>query len=365
MFCSKCGENLAEGSIFCPKCGNKVASDVYGTINSATQPVQSTNSNTFRYIIMGCAVILCILFFTLPLVQCSQDSNYNASGWEIATGTGKLFSENDKGYPLTFLLIVIPVILLIAAFVNVSFAILRYISITGLLAKIVFLIYANSLLNSDKTKGAFELTGFNWLILGIYVGLCAIAFYCAKNESEGIYVQKSISENTKLLLISIIISALIILCLVMFPTVMKGIRGGKQPQVQMYPDQPVQMYPDGSPGQKQTTVTDPSSPYIGRKPIFSWYTDIGTVTTKTKDNYSVSVVMNIGYDTTDTTAYSELSSKKSELQDFVKRYFSGKSADELQNEELLKREIKETLNKRYLETARVRDITFTKFDVMK
>jgi len=122
-------------------------------------------------------------------------------------------------------------------------------------------------------------------------------------------------------------------------------------------------------GKTQTNVTDPSSPYIGRKPIFAWYTDIGTVTTKTRDemSHSVSVVMNIGYDLTDATAYSELSGRKFELQDFVRRYFAGKYAEELkpENEERLKQEIKETLNKRYLETARVRDITFTKFDVME
>jgi len=122
-------------------------------------------------------------------------------------------------------------------------------------------------------------------------------------------------------------------------------------------------------GKTQTNVTDPTSPYIGRKPIFAWYTDIGTVTTRTKDemSHSVSVVMNIGYDQADQTAFSELSGRKFELQDFVRRYFAGKYAEELtpENEERLKQEIKETLNKRYLETARVRDITFTKFDVME
>jgi len=122
-------------------------------------------------------------------------------------------------------------------------------------------------------------------------------------------------------------------------------------------------------GKKQTNVTDPSSPYIGRKPVFEWYTDIGTVTTRTRDEsgYSVSVVMNIGYDKTDVAAYSELSGRKVELQDFVRRYFAGKLAEDLkpENEERLKTEIKETLNKRYLENARVRDIAFTKFDVME
>ena len=118
-------------------------------------------------------------------------------------------------------------------------------------------------------------------------------------------------------------------------------------------------------GKTQTNVTDPQSPYIGRKPIFAWYTDIGTITTRAQDNLSVSVVVNLGYDQADTVAYSELSGRKLELQDFMRQYFSRKSADELQNEEKLKTEIKEQLNKRYLENARVRDITFTKFDVME
>jgi flagellar FliL protein len=130
-------------------------------------------------------------------------------------------------------------------------------------------------------------------------------------------------------------------------------------------------------GKTQTNVTDPSSPYIGRKPVYDWYTDIGTVTTKTRDDpdkaHSVSVVMNIGYDNkTDdqvlnTATYNELSGRKYELQDFVRRYFAQKYADDLkpENEERLKQEIKEQINKRMLENARVRDITFTKFDVME
>jgi len=170
---------------------NNVTRVVSNTNDSVVTSVQSANSKSFRYIIKGCAVILCILFFTLPLVQCSQDNSYNASGWEIATGSGKLFSESKKdGYPLAFLLLIIPIALLIASFVSNSFATLRNISIAGLLAKIIFLIYANSLLNSGENKGAFELTGYSWLVLFIYIGLCVFTFYCAKNENGGNYVQR-------------------------------------------------------------------------------------------------------------------------------------------------------------------------------
>jgi len=128
-------------------------------------------------------------------------------------------------------------------------------------------------------------------------------------------------------------------------------------------------------GKQQTNITDPSSPYIGQKPLFDWYTDIGTVTTKTRDDvtHSVSVVMILGYDkrevdpTSNANTVMELSSRKYELQDFVRRYFASKYADELkpENEDRLKQEIKEQINKRLFDKARIRDITFTKFDVME
>jgi hypothetical protein len=139
-----------------------------------------------KNIVKVSALLLCVLFFTLPLVQCSQDSSLTASCWEIATGTGDLFSRNNSGYPLAFLLIIIPVALLIMAFIGMSFAVLRNISIAGLLAEVIFLLYANSLLNSGEYGGAFELTGFNWLILFIYIGLCGFTFYCAKKGDDNI-----------------------------------------------------------------------------------------------------------------------------------------------------------------------------------
>jgi len=127
------------------------------------------------------------------------------------------------------------------------------------------------------------------------------------------------------------------------------------------------------PGSRSNLKSPPSnsstmSPYTGSRPVFSWYTDIDPITTKTKDKkFSVSVVMYIGYDTDDETAYSELSEKKSVIHSFVQSYFAEKNADELkpENEEMLKQDIKEKLNMRYLETSRVRDIAFTRFDVME
>jgi len=121
-------------------------------------------------------------------------------------------------------------------------------------------------------------------------------------------------------------------------------------------------------GQPQTS-TDVSSPYIGKRPVYSYFTEIGTITTKTRDdiNYSVTVTMNIGFDQGDQVAASELSVRRLELRDFVRNYFSGKYANELrpENEARLKQDIKEILNTRFLDTGKVRIILFDKLDVME
>jgi flagellar FliL protein len=123
-------------------------------------------------------------------------------------------------------------------------------------------------------------------------------------------------------------------------------------------------------GKSQTAVTDPLDPYVGKRPEYAFYTLIGPVTTKTRDtdkNYSVTVEMIIGYDLNNTAAQTELISRQYELRDFVRIYFSGKYASDLQpdNEAKLKSDIRETLNTRFLDTAKARIILFDKFDVME
>ena len=125
-------------------------------------------------------------------------------------------------------------------------------------------------------------------------------------------------------------------------------------------------------GKSQTVVADPESPYMGKRPYYSWYTSIGTVTTKTKDSgdnksYTVTVVMNLGYDQEDQPSGSELSQRQYELRDFTRHYFTGKTAEELQpeNEGRLKQDIREILNTRFFDTAKIRLVVFEKLDVME
>jgi len=123
-------------------------------------------------------------------------------------------------------------------------------------------------------------------------------------------------------------------------------------------------------GKSQTVISDPSSPYVGKRPEYSMYTNIGSITTRTSDYPTASTVtvdMIIGYDKDDANASAELTSRQYELRDFVRRYFTQKTAAQLapEREEELKQEIREQLNTRFLDTARARIILFNKLDVME
>ncbi|MDR1839460.1 MAG: flagellar basal body protein FliL [Treponema sp.] len=121
-------------------------------------------------------------------------------------------------------------------------------------------------------------------------------------------------------------------------------------------------------GKQQTMLSDPSSPYVGKRPEYGYYDSIGSITVRTRDfpvNSSVTVEMIIGFDLGDMTASQELASRRYELRDFVRRYFTGKYAAELapEREEDLKKEIREMLNTRFLDSARARIILFNRLDV--
>jgi flagellar FliL protein len=121
-------------------------------------------------------------------------------------------------------------------------------------------------------------------------------------------------------------------------------------------------------GKSQTQIPGTSEPFVGKRPVYSMYTGIGTINTRTRDerSHNVTIVMIIGYDTDDAESYMELNSRQYELRDFLRNYFSGKYAIELmpENEVRLKQDIKDILNNRFLDTAKVRQINFDRLDVM-
>jgi flagellar FliL protein len=81
------------------------------------------------------------------------------------------------------------------------------------------------------------------------------------------------------------------------------------------------------------------------------------------------VVVNVvlGYDLDDKIAANELTNRLYELKDFMRAFFSSKSAAELrsENEAQLKLQIKEMLNSTLLQDAKVREILFQQLDVVE
>jgi flagellar FliL protein len=121
-------------------------------------------------------------------------------------------------------------------------------------------------------------------------------------------------------------------------------------------------------GGKDQTVIDPTSEYIGTRPQYSTFSLIGQVTTRTRDQTHTAVVdMLIEYDLNNNAAQTELTARVNQLRDFTRQYFAAKYYNELEpeNEDKLKQEIREILNTRYLDTAKVRGILFNKLDVME
>jgi flagellar FliL protein len=121
-------------------------------------------------------------------------------------------------------------------------------------------------------------------------------------------------------------------------------------------------------GKTQTAVTE-TDPYTGKRPQYSWFTTIGVIRTRTKDPTPYSVVVNliIGYDMNDKNGQTELTNRLYELKDFVRNFFSTKTAAELkaENEIGLKQQIKELLNTTILENIKAREILFQQLDVVE
>jgi flagellar FliL protein len=122
-------------------------------------------------------------------------------------------------------------------------------------------------------------------------------------------------------------------------------------------------------GKAQTAVADPTSPYVGKRPEYANYTLIGQITTRTRDRVvtNVTVELILQYDLNNAAAATELTARQYDLRDFVRQYFSGKYAADLapENEPRLKNEIREILNTRLLDTAKIRNVLFLKLDVME
>ena len=109
--------------------------------------------------------------------------------------------------------------------------------------------------------------------------------------------------------------------------------------------------------------------YTASKEILDWYTSLGLIQTRTMEANPASVRVDVvlGYKKEDKATSTEITQRTVELKDFLRRYFTQKTAEELrpQNEENLKIEIRNAINDSILSTSKIKDVRFMQMDVIQ
>ena len=122
-------------------------------------------------------------------------------------------------------------------------------------------------------------------------------------------------------------------------------------------------------GGKNQVSAPVSEEYSARREEYDWYTSIDQIRTQTSDSIpaNVSVTVAFGYKKDDKQASTEITARRIEIIDFLRRFFSEKTTEELrpQNEEQLKQQIRDQINDDILSNSRIRAVKFTAKDVIQ
>ena len=123
---------------------------------------------------------------------------------------------------------------------------------------------------------------------------------------------------------------------------------------------------------KNTSSADPityQEEYTANREILDWYSSLGTIRTKTSDVNPSPVIVDVvlGYKKDDKATSTEITQRTVELKDFLRRYFTQKSAEELkpQNEEGIRIEIRNAINDEILSSSKIKDVRFMTLDVIQ
>ncbi len=117
------------------------------------------------------------------------------------------------------------------------------------------------------------------------------------------------------------------------------------------------------------TVLPISEEYTAQREILDWYTSLGSIRTKSSDDIPATIVVDIalGYKKDDKACSTEITQRSIELKDFLRRYFTQKTIQELrpQNEGNLKIELRNEINDEILSTSKIKDISFLQLDIIE
>ncbi len=119
----------------------------------------------------------------------------------------------------------------------------------------------------------------------------------------------------------------------------------------------------------QQTVIPVSQEYVGKREILDWYTSLGSISTKTSDAVPASVIVEVvlGYKKDDKATSTEITARQIEIKDFLRRYFTELTVEELrpQNEDKRRIEIRNAINDDILSSSKIRDVRFLSLQVIE
>ena len=112
-----------------------------------------------------------------------------------------------------------------------------------------------------------------------------------------------------------------------------------------------------------------SQEYVGKREVLDWYTSLGQVSTKTSDSLPASVIVEVvlGYKKEDKAASTEITSRQIEIKDFLRRYFTEMTVNDLRpkNEDKRRIEIRNAINDDILSSSKIKDVRFLSLQVIE
>lgn len=112
-----------------------------------------------------------------------------------------------------------------------------------------------------------------------------------------------------------------------------------------------------------------SQEYVGKREVLDWYTSLGQISTKTSDALPASVIVEVvlGYKKEDKAASTEITSRQIEIKDFLRRYFTEMTVNDLRpkNEDKRRIEIRNAINDDILSSSKIKDVRFLSLQVIE
>ena len=119
----------------------------------------------------------------------------------------------------------------------------------------------------------------------------------------------------------------------------------------------------------QQAVIPVSQEYGSKREVLDWYTSLGQISTKTSDSIPASVIVEVvlGYKQADKAASTEITQRQIEIKDYLRRYFTELTVEDLRprNEEKRRIEIRNAINDDILSSSKIRDVRFLSLQIIE